>query len=127
MHHELSVFYKAKEYQYDGYVLKDNAQNELEQCIQTVMKNGQFVSALLESTLLIDDNPEGSEMLNLLTQTEKKVLELVAQHKTNKDIGIYLFITEKTVESHKRNIVEKLNLPKGKNILLQWALKNLKT
>lgn len=107
--------------------MTDNAQNELEQCIQTVMKNGQFVSALLESTLLIDDNPEGSEMLNLLTQTEKKVLELVAQHKTNKDIGIYLFITEKTVESHKRNIVEKLNLPKGKNILLQWALKNLKT
>lgn len=125
MHHELSVYYKAKEFHCDGYVLKDNAQNELAMCIDTVMKNGQFVSSMLESTLFIDNNPESNELLTLLTATEKKVLELVAQHKTNKEIGVFLFITEKTVESHKRNIVEKLALPKGKNVLLQWALKNL--
>lgn len=126
MHHELSVYYKAKEYHCDGYVLKDNAQNELALCIDTVMKNEQYVSAMLEGTLLIDNNPDGNELLIQLTATEKKVLELVAQHKTNKEIGVYLFITEKTVESHKRNMVEKLALPKGKNVLLQWALKNLK-
>jgi two-component system nitrate/nitrite response regulator NarL len=126
MHKEMSVFWKANESDVDGYVLKDDAVNDLVPCIKAIMAGKKFISPSLDQNLIIDQNSESTNQLNLLTNTEKKVLELVANHKTNKDIGEFLFISEKTVESHKRNIVEKLKLPKGKNILLQWALANVK-
>jgi DNA-binding NarL/FixJ family response regulator len=127
MHRELSVYFKAKDSNCDGYVLKDNAELELGTCIQTIMRGQAYVSPILETNLIIDKNPEKQHIIDRLTQTERKVLELVANYKTNKEIAHFLFITEKTVESHKRNIVEKLKLPKGKNILLQWAIKNAET
>jgi DNA-binding NarL/FixJ family response regulator len=126
MHKEMSVFWKANESDVDGYVLKDDAVNDLVPCMKAIMAGKKFISPSLDQNLIIDQNSESTNQLNLLTNTEKKVLELVANHKTNKDIGEFLFISEKTVESHKRNIVEKLKLPKGKNILLQWALANVR-
>jgi len=54
------------------------------------------------------------------------VLELVGKQLTSKQIGDMLFIAEKTVEGHGRNIIEKLGLPKEKNVLLHWAVKNYK-
>jgi two-component system nitrate/nitrite response regulator NarL len=114
MHKEMSVFWKANESDVDGYVLKDDAVNDLVPCIKAIMAGKKFISPSLDQNLIIDQNSESTNQLNLLTNTEKKVLELVANHKTNKDIGEFLFISEKTVESHKRNIVEKLKLPKGK-------------
>jgi len=125
MHREISIYKKALESEVDGFVLKENAQNELSDCIKLVMKDKKFVSPSLEHNLVIDRNPEIDSLLIQLTPTEKKVIELVADHKTNKEIANFLFISEKTVESHKANIVEKLKLPRGKNILLQWALKNI--
>lgn len=125
MHREMSVYYKAKENHCDGYVLKDNAHNELTDAIQAVMKGDEYVSPLLCENFIIDRQPELTEQLNLLTQTERKVIELVAEQKSNSEIGTFLFITDKTVESHKRNICQKLNIPKGKNGLLIWAMKNL--
>jgi len=57
----------------------------------------------------------------VLTFAERKVLALIAEHKTSKQIGDLLFISEKTVEGHRSNIINKLNLPKEKNSLLVWA------
>lgn len=125
MHKEMSVLWKANEAEVDGFVLKDHAEVDLAPCIKSVMAGKKFFSPILDHTQIIDESPIANTQINLLTSTEKKVLELVACHKSNKDIGDFLFISEKTVESHKRNIVEKLKLPKGKNILLQWALANL--
>ncbi|MCF8254699.1 MAG: response regulator transcription factor [Bacteroidia bacterium] len=126
MHREMSVLYKAKEFNCDGYVLKDNAHNELTDCIEAVMKGEIYVSPLLTESFIIDKQPERTDLLDQLTQTERKVIELVSEQKTNAEIGTFLFITDKTVESHKRNICQKLNIPKGKNGLLIWAMKNLK-
>ncbi|MEN9457601.1 MAG: hypothetical protein RL135_162 [Bacteroidota bacterium] len=126
MHKEMSVLWKANESDVDGFVLKDNAVDDLGPCIKSIMLGKKFISPTLAQNLIIDESPESSNQINLLTNTEKKVLELVAYHKSNKEVGEFLFISEKTVESHKRNIVEKLKLPKGKNILLQWALANIK-
>jgi DNA-binding CsgD family transcriptional regulator len=49
----------------------------------------------------------------------------VAQQKTSKQIAEMLFISEKTVEGHRTNIIQKLELPKGKNTLLIWAMKQM--
>ncbi|MFZ4799905.1 MAG: response regulator transcription factor, partial [Bacteroidia bacterium] len=108
-----------------GYILKDNAQNEIAECIKTVMLGETYLSPDFEKNMVINEQPNKHEFLNLLTKTEVKVAELVALEKSNSYIAKYLFISEKTVETHKQNIVNKLNLPKGKNVLFLWLLKNM--
>ena len=56
---------------------------------------------------------------------EAKILELIAKQKTTKAIAELLFMSEKTVEGHRANIIAKLNLPQEKNALMKWAIRNL--
>jgi two-component system, NarL family, nitrate/nitrite response regulator NarL len=49
-------------------------------------------------------------------------VELISQQKTSKQIAELLFLSERTVEGHRGNIIEKLGLPKEKNTLLKWAI-----
>lgn len=125
MHREISVYLSAKDSGCDGYVLKDFATKELDAAIKTIMLGSKYVSPELAQMLVVDENPNRDALLQVLTKTEIKVLELVAEFRSNKEIATFLFISEKTVEVHKRNIAEKLKLPKGKNVLLQWASMNL--
>jgi DNA-binding CsgD family transcriptional regulator len=90
------------------------------------MKEKTYVSQALNEYFVIADYPIENKVLGDLTTTEQKVLELVAENKRTTEIANFLFISEKTVESHKRNICEKLELPKGKNILLKWATTHVK-
>jgi DNA-binding NarL/FixJ family response regulator len=125
MHKEMTVFRKASQFGVSGYVLKENAQQELQLCLEEVRKGNQYVSKNLENDLLIDNSTEYDIAINKLTFTEKKILELIAQQKTSKQIGEMLFISEKTVEGHRSSIIQKLELPKEKNVLLIWASKHL--
>lgn len=126
MHKEVSVYFAAKESRFDGYVLKDTVQTELGDCINAIMNGITYISPVLKEMLVIDEMPNKDEILDSLTKTELKVLELVSEFKSNKDIAKFLFISERTVEVHKRNISEKLKLQKGKNSLLQWTMHNYK-
>jgi DNA-binding CsgD family transcriptional regulator len=65
------------------------------------------------------------DKLSQLTLSERKIIQLVASHKTSKQIAELLFLSEKTVEGHRSKIIEKLGLPKEKNALLIWAIQNL--
>lgn len=125
MHKEMTVFKKANQFEVAGYILKENAQEELQLCLEAVKKGNQYISKNLENDLLID-NAEENDALSKLTFTEKKILELIAQQKTSKQIAEMLFISEKTVEGHRSNIIQKLELPKEKNVLLVWASKYFK-
>lgn len=126
MHKEMTVFKKANQFGVSGYILKENAQEELQICLEEVIKGNQYVSKNLENDLLIDNSSTSDDALSKLTFTEKKILELIAQQKTSKQIADMLFISEKTVEGHRTNIIQKLELPKEKNVLLIWANKHLK-
>lgn len=76
--------------------------------------------------MIVDQVKEGqNSAIEQLSPTERKIIELVKQQKSNQEMADFLFISIKTVESHKRNIVEKLNLPKERNALLVWAIQNL--
>ncbi len=125
MHKERTIYNKAQSFGVRGYVLKENAQEELAFCLIEVIKGNIYLSKNLENDLQIDNSNDSKEYLNKLTFTEKKVLELVAQQKTSKQIGEMLFISEKTVEGHRTNIIQKLGLPKEKNALLIWAMKQV--
>lgn len=127
MHKEMTIFKKANQLGVSGYVLKENAQEELQKCLNEVIKGNQYISKNLEKELLIDNSSEYDSSIDKLTFTEKKILDLIAQQKTSKQIAELLFISEKTVEGHRSNIIQKLELPKEKNILLIWATKYLKS
>lgn len=123
MHKEMTVYKKAKEYGIYGYILKEYAQTELQKCLDEVKIGNRYVSAFLEVDLIVD-NSSLDHSLAILTLSERKIIELITQQKTSKQIAELLFLSEKTVEGHRSNIIEKLGLPKEKNILLKWALQN---
>ena len=122
MHKEMTIFNKANQYKLAGYILKENAQDELQTCLEVIQQGQQYLSKNLQNELVFDRPGAHPGALEKLTIAEKKVLELIAQHKTSKQIAELLFISEKTVEGHRSNIIQKLDLPKEKNILLVWAI-----
>jgi DNA-binding NarL/FixJ family response regulator len=126
MHKEMTVYNKAIEFGIYGYLLKNFATEELELCLKEVSANRRYASQYLNDELVYTSQSPKDGLLDKLSFSERKVLELVAQSKTSKQIGDLLFIAEKTVEGHRRNIIEKLGLPKEKNVLLTWAVMNTK-
>jgi DNA-binding NarL/FixJ family response regulator len=125
MHKEMTIYKKATEYGIYGYILKEHAQTELEKCLLKVKKGNRYVSEYLEDDLVVDNKNDNDELAKL-TLSERKIIELIAQQKTSKQIAELLFLSEKTVEGHRSNIIEKLKLPKEKNTLLIWAIQHVK-
>ncbi|WP_190277224.1 response regulator [Taibaiella lutea] len=126
MHNDVSLFNRARELDVKGYLLKDFALEELEKCILEVMKGNTYFSTHLNQKLTIQHNDDENPNLQDLTFAERKILELVAEQKSTKEIAALLFISEKTVETHRSHIIKKLNIPQTKNALLIWAMKTKK-
>jgi DNA-binding NarL/FixJ family response regulator len=125
MHREISIYKRANELGVFGYLLKNHSEEELDICLQSVVNNVQYISPHIPKELLMDKKETGDNDLSKLTFTENKILEMIGKQHSTKQIAALLFISEKTVEGHRRNIIDKLGLPKEKNILLQWAIKNM--
>ncbi|MAO07869.1 MAG: DNA-binding response regulator [Alteromonas sp.] len=118
-HREKDLYYKAQELKVFGYILKEFALEEIENCIQTVSEGTPFFSPKI--TELLSINHSESNSLKELTPSEKKILKLIAKDKTNKEIASLLFISHRTVEKHRSNIINKLELEHKTNSLLIWA------
>jgi DNA-binding NarL/FixJ family response regulator len=125
MHREISIYKKANELGVFGYLLKNHSEEELDLCLKAVANNIQYISPHITKELVMDKKETGDNDLSKLTFTENKILEMIGKQHSTKQIAALLFISEKTVEGHRRNIIDKLGLPKEKNILLQWAIKNM--
>lgn len=125
MHRDKSVYNKALEYGVFGYILKEQADKELEKCLEAFAANKIYVNLDLDRELIFHTNSANNQTKEL-SVSEKKILELVAQQKSSQEIAELLFISKKTVEGHRRNIIEKLGLPKEKYALLIWAIQNVK-
>lgn len=127
MHKEMSIFKRARELNAKGYVLKEFSTDVLEDCIKAVLQGETWFSPELTNKLHIDLNSTTTtnDVLSKLTFSEKKILELIGQQHTTRDIAHLLFIAEKTVENHRSNIMKKLDLPSEKNALLIWAVQNM--
>jgi len=128
LYKEERVFNEAIESGVVGYVLKENAANDLLNCVHSVAGGDSFISPSLSSFLLnrgarakklLEEKPG----LQSLTPTEKRILKLVAQDLTSKEIGEQLGISIHTVENHRANISEKLGLS-GSHSLLKFAFAN---
>lgn len=111
-----------------GYVLKDSAATDIIAGIKTVAAGQNFISPQL-STYLLNRRTRAISLveqkpgLNDLTPTERQVLRLIAVNKTSKQIADELFIAVRTVEKHRANVCEKLEL-RGSHALLSFALEH---
>lgn len=124
MHNEASIFNRARALGAKGYVLKEFAVRELQTCLAEVSNNKSWFSPKLTQALVTNTRHTDSESFRRLSFSEQKIVQLIAREHTSKAIAQLLFLSEKTVENHRSNIIKKLGLPAEKNALLIWALKN---
>ncbi|MCK0124877.1 response regulator transcription factor [Gelidibacter sp. F2691] len=116
-----AIYNQAKTLKIYGYVLKEFALVEIENCIAAVLKGHSYFSPELIEYLEINEAPEA---LETLTPMEKEVLRLIAQNKTAKEIGSILFTSSRTVEKHKSHLIRKLDLESKASSLALYAKEN---
>ena len=125
MHSEKEVFQAALDLNVLGYVVKDSAVTDIIAAIKSVAANRPFISSSLSALLLnrrrsSEDFENSNHGLNQLTPTERRILRLIAEEKTSKEIGEQLYISYRTVEKHRHNITRKLDLH-GSLALVKFA------
>lgn len=103
-----------------GYILKEFALAEIETCLQSLQDGDPYFSPNLKDH--ITEKPKFN--LNSLSEAEKKILKLIAQNKTTKEIAEGLFVSTRTIEKHRSNIIRKLGLDHQQNSLLIWVKEN---
>jgi DNA-binding NarL/FixJ family response regulator len=99
----------------NGYILKDASHNELVLAIEYVMAGKVFLSPSISDKVMnayLEQKTENKpkSMLDLLTTREIEILKLIAEGHKNKDIADHLCISSKTVEKHRSNLMEKLDI-----------------
>lgn len=126
VHREQDVFDEAVKLDVKGYILKDTALVDILNGIKAVVAGKLFISPDMTAHLLdrqrrtaglIKEKPG----LQLLTPTERRVLGLIADYKSNKEIAAALFISPRTVDTHRANICQKLDI-QGRHALMKFAL-----
>ena len=128
IHSEEDLFHSAMDLGANGYILKDSAISEIINGIKAVSEGKFYISTSLTSFLLSRRRDsqifeKQNPTIKQLTNTERRILQLIADYKSNKEIAEELFIHFRTVESHRNNISRKLELS-GHNALLKFALEH---
>jgi DNA-binding NarL/FixJ family response regulator len=121
---EESIFEEAMQLGVKGYLLKESSLNEIVSCVKAVAAGQHYTSPALTSHLInLSQTKAGKseQVIKDLTPTELRVLKLIAQYKTSREIADELFISHHTVETHRRNICDKLDLH-GSHALMKFAL-----
>ena len=128
IHREEELFQAALDLGAKGYVLKDSAVTDIVAAIKSVAAGQPYISPQLSSYLLkrsksVAELNARKPGLEDLTPTERRILKLIAQDKSSKQIAAELFISHRTVETHRTNISRKLELH-GNLALVKFALEH---
>jgi len=126
MYREEKLFQKALHAGVKGYVLKDSAAIDIISCLNAVAAGQNYTSPELTTYLMErvrkGDGPGTLEPgLDNLSDTELRVLSLIARCKTNKEMAQDLSVSVRTVETHRNNICKKLDVH-GSHALMKFAL-----
>ena len=110
-----------------GYVLKRAAATDLVQAVRAAQRGEAFLYPSVAKAVVADylkrlEEGEGKEMYDGLTEREKEILTLVAEGATNQEIARRLFISIKTVQTHRAHIMEKLDLH-DRTKLVRYAIR----
>jgi two-component system response regulator NreC len=123
MHADESYIMRALNAGAKGYLLKDSADDDLPKAVRTVAEGRPFFSPVIAKTLLEDyvrlmREHRVQDSYELLTEREREVLQLLAEGKSNKEVASLLGLSPYTVESHRNNLMQKLNLHNTADIVL---------
>jgi DNA-binding NarL/FixJ family response regulator len=128
MHKDREYLYHALTAGAEGYLLKEDADEELITAIETLRHGGTFITPLLSAQMadiFVDKFRSGGELRTApeepLTVREREITKLIAEGKSSKEIGELLFISSRTVQHHRANIMRKLNLKKTAD-LVKYAI-----
>ena len=130
MHSDEGYVLRALKAGAKGYLVKDSAESDLIDAIKAVSAGKAFFSPEV-SKVLVDDyvremRSRGMEdSYELLTAREREILQLLAEGKSNKDIAAFLNLSLFTVETHRRNLQEKLNLHSLAELILYAVRKGV--
>ncbi len=109
----------------DGYILKNKGKEELVLAIKYIMKGDEYFGREVEKTFRQSQKKKNDELKNVkLTKREIEVLRLIAIGDTTPIISDKLCIAHSTVETHRRNLIEKTNVRGGSKGLVKYAYEN---
>ncbi len=115
MHEDKQYVFEALKAGATGYVLKSAAFQDLIVAIETVMSNKNYISPSLSDTVMNDyvrraQGEEKNTALGRLSGREREVLQLIAEGKSSAEVGVLLHISVRTVDTHRHNIMTKLEI-----------------
>jgi DNA-binding NarL/FixJ family response regulator len=128
MYKEEETFNRALDVGVRGFVLKENAVEDIRNAVTAVSSGEHYLSPSI-SSYLVRRHTRSQALaaqkpgLDELTKAERRILKLISEKKTSRQIGAELFISTRTVEAHRANICAKLTLS-GSHSLLHFALEN---
>lgn len=123
MHDDERYLFEALKAGASGYVLKHEADQALVAAVRAVARGESFLTSAAQRSLVrswMDDDAAGPH--EPLTPREQEVLKLIAEAHTNREIGDVLHLAEKTVESHRANILRKLGM-RDRVELVRYAIR----
>lgn len=130
MHEEAALIKKLLQLGADGYLFKNTSQAELFEAIQTVSEGGRYLPEAVERALHNRTAPKielgkasDTVLLAQLTEREIEIIRFIADGLTNKEIGQQIFISHRTVDTHRTNIMRKLDVTSVAGIV-KFAYRN---
>ena len=127
MYQEPQLIRRARELGITGFVSKENAATEIPPAIRAVAGGKFYACPLLAPFITSEKSPTmhdiGSPLLHRLSSSEQRVLKLIAENKSTKQIAMQLLISPRTVENHRTNICSKLEIH-GSHALLRFLIEN---
>jgi DNA-binding NarL/FixJ family response regulator len=132
MHTDESYIVKALDAGARGYLLKDNADEDMERAIRAVAAGKPYFSPAIAQAMLEDDvrlmRKRGvQDSYDLLTEREREILQLLGEGKSNKETAAVLNLSPYTVETHRTNLMQKLGLHNTAEIVLYAVRKGIIT
>ena len=122
MHDDERYLFEALKAGASGYVLKSQADQDLLEAIAAIDRGEPFLTPDAQRALIKDVLERGEEPGDELTPREQEVVTLAAEAHTNREIGEILHLSEKTVESHRGNLLRKLGM-RDRVELVRYAIR----
>jgi DNA-binding NarL/FixJ family response regulator len=125
MYGEEDYYYKMVDAGVKGFLLKNSDINEVKAALQTVLEGGTYFSSELLKNLVnsLRSKSQHHEKQNVLSERETEILILICQGFSNQEIADQLYISKRTVDKHRSNILEKSE-SKNTAQLVMYAIKN---
>ena len=122
-HKESRYIFKAKTLNISGYLLKDEPFQEIQKCIHTVFNGEHYYSSTFNDVFDKEISPK-IQKIKLLSPSERTIIRLIANNKSSKEISESLLISIRTVQKHRSNIINKLDLSSDQDALSNWVSTN---